>query len=278
MSNNGDLTPQGHYIQANGLEIYYEEYGTGAPLLLLHGGTLTSHSWQAHATQFAQQHRVIAPDSRGHGRTKNPSNELSYRLMADDMAALIQALDLNKPAICGFSDGAQIVLELGMHYPTLPQSLVVAGAFFKFSEEYCSTLKEWGLEAAGIVDFDKVEKNLAGLLAGWKTNHAPLGGPDYWRTLIHQISTMWWTPLDYTAQDFQQITVPTLVLLGDRDTLIPVEQAVEMYRFIPDAELAILPGATHGATVYGTSGVNQIFMNIVLDFFLRHNVQSTAGQ
>lgn len=274
MSTDGNFTPQGHYIQANGLEIYYEEYGTGAPLLLFHGGTITSRSWQAHAPLFAQQYRVIAPDSRGHGRTKNPSGELSYRLMADDMAALIQALELDKPSICGFSDGAQIALELGMHYPTLPQSLVVAGAFFKFSEEYCSTIKGWGLEAAGKVDFAKAEKSFAGLLEIWQTDHAALGGSDYWRTLIHQISTMWWTPLDYTAQDFQQLTAPTLVLLGDRDETIPVEQAVEMYRLIPNAELAILPQSTHGGSVSGTSGVNPIFMNIVLDFFSRHNAQN----
>ena len=120
-------SPLGHHVQANGLEIYYEEYGGGEPLLLLHGGTLSSRSWQAHAPAFAQHFRVIAPDSRGHGRTRNPTDELSYRLMADDLAAFVQALGLNKPLLCGFSDGAQIAMEFGMHYPDLAKALV-AGA------------------------------------------------------------------------------------------------------------------------------------------------------
>jgi pimeloyl-ACP methyl ester carboxylesterase len=88
------------------------------------------------------------------------------------------------------------------------------------------------------------------------------------------MSTMFWTPLEYTAVEFQKITAPTLILLGDRDEFIPVEEAVEMYRFIPNAELAILLNATHGATVWGTSGINPLFMSIVVDFLLRYRTQS----
>jgi pimeloyl-ACP methyl ester carboxylesterase len=76
---------------------------------------------------------------------------------------------------------------------------------------------------------------------------------------------MWWTPLDYTAEDFEKITKPTLILLGDRDGIIELEQAVEMYQLIPSAELAILPNATH------FSAGSELTMNIVLDFLLRHS-------
>ena len=266
--------PQSHSVAANGLEIYYDEYGSGAPLLLLHGGTLTAHSWQDHAPLFAQHFRVIAPDSRGHGRTHNPTGELSYRLMADDLAAFVQALHLEQPFICGFSDGGQIALEFGMHYPGLAKGLVVCGAFYTFSEGYRAVLHEWGIEGPGQVDFAKVEQNMAGLVEGWKTEHAPLGRPDYWRTLLQSISKMWWTPLDYTTVDFQKITAATQILLGDRDSLIPVEQAVDMYRLIPNAELAILPKADHGGTVYGASGPNPFFVSTVLDFLLRHSAQT----
>jgi pimeloyl-ACP methyl ester carboxylesterase len=129
-------TPHGHYIQANGLDIYYEEYGQGKPLLLIHAGTLTAQSWQPYLAAFAEHYRVITPDSRGHGRTANPLGTMSYRLFADDMAALVQALALQKPLICGYSDGGQVALEIGMHYPDLPQALLVGGAWFKFSEAY----------------------------------------------------------------------------------------------------------------------------------------------
>jgi|GEM_PF-6672440 len=77
---------------------------------------------------------------------------------------------------------------------------------------------------------------------------------------------MWWTPLDYSAKDFQKITVPTLILMGDRGGMIELEQAVEMYQLIQNAELAILPNATHMSTP--TEG--KLFTDIVLDFLLRH--------
>jgi pimeloyl-ACP methyl ester carboxylesterase len=278
MSTEGNATSQGQYAQANGLEIYYEEYGSGEPLLLPHGGTLTAHSWQAHAPLFAQHFRVIAPDSRGHGRTRNPSGELSYRLMADDMAAFVQALGLNKSLLCGYSDGGQIALEFGMHYPDLAKALVVCGAWYKFSEGYCNGLKGWGLEGPGVVDMVKLQTNMAGAVEFWQTEHAPLGGPDAWQTLLRSIATMWWTPLNYTATDFEKITSPTLILLGDRDEFIPVEEAVEMYRFIPQAELAILPNANHGETVSGSSGVNPLFLNTVLDFLLRQYAQNAQPE
>lgn len=262
----------GHYVQANGLEIYYEEVGAGAPLLL-HGGTLTSSSWRAHGLAFAQHYRVIMPDSRGHGRTKNPTGALSYRLMADDMVAFVQALGLDKPLICGFSDGGQIALEVGMRYPALAKALVVIGASYKISEQARNTVRGWGIAGPGVVDLEQVQKTLPGAVKQWQTEHAPLGGPDAWQTLLCQISTLWWTPLAYTEQELQQITAPTLIMVGDRDEFMPAEEAAETYRFIPQAELAILPHTTHGGAVSGASGVNPLFMDIVSDFFLRYNTQ-----
>lgn len=276
MTTDANSTQQGHYVEANGLKIYYEEYGTGEPLLLIHGATLTAQSWQAHAAAFAQHFRVVVPDSRGHGRTKNPQAALSYRLMADDLAALVQALGLHQPLICGFSDGGQIALELGMHYPNLAKALVVVGAWYTFSEQYRNGITAWGITGPGVVELDQMQKNMPDLIDFWRTAHAPLGGPDYWQTLLQSISTLFWTPLAYTADDFRKITTATLLLLGDRDEFIPVEEAMAMFRLLPQAELAILSNATHGATVSGPSGVNPLFMSIVLDFLLRHKAQSES--
>ena len=113
------LSRQAQYAQVNGLKMYYEESGSGQPLILLHGGTVTSKMWEAHIPIFARYFRVIAPDSRGHGRTNNPAGELSYRSMADDVVALIHTLDLDRPLICGYSDGGHFALEVGMRYPDL---------------------------------------------------------------------------------------------------------------------------------------------------------------
>src|SRR5918998_344841 len=109
------MATAGTYIEANGLRVYYEVYGEGEPLLLIHGGTATSRSWASHLPAFTEHFQVFAPDSRGHGRTDNPTGELSYRVMADDVAAL----GLQRPLVLGYSDGGRIALELGMRYPGL---------------------------------------------------------------------------------------------------------------------------------------------------------------
>ncbi len=127
------------------LDISYQEHGLGKPLLLIHSGTDSADSWQSYLPAFAEHYRVIAPDSRGHGRTNNPARTMSYRLFADDMAALVQTLGLYKPLIFGYSDGGQVALELGMRYPDLPQALVVGAAWFRFSEAYRAWVRELAL-------------------------------------------------------------------------------------------------------------------------------------
>jgi pimeloyl-ACP methyl ester carboxylesterase len=272
---NINSTQQGHYVSANGLDMYYEEYGSGEPLILLHGGTVTSQMWQPHIPLFSQHFRVIAPDSRGHGRTNNPTGELSYRMMADDVAAFIQVLDLKKPPIFGFSDGGQIALEIGMRYANLTKVLVVGAAWYKFSEVYQNWLKAMGFEGPGKLNIEQLQKDAP---EDWiellKTEHSRADDPDYWQTLLKQISTMWWTPLDYGVEDFQKITEPTLILMGDRDGTIPLEEAVEMYQLIPNAELAILPNATH-MTALAQDG---LFLKVVLDFLFRHCGQEDKNE
>jgi pimeloyl-ACP methyl ester carboxylesterase len=266
-----DTSPSqnGQYVKANGLNMYYEEYGSGEPLILIHGGLAIGSVFEPQIPVFSKQFRVIAPDSRGHGKTDNPSGEFSYRLMAEDMAALIRALGLQRPLICGWSDGGQIALELGMHYPDLIQCLVVGAAWYRFSQSYQTLLKAMGFESAGVVNIEKMKQAMpqfTDMLRAW---HSPVHGPDHWETLVTHISTMWWTPLNYTAEDFQKIKIPMLILIGDRDQMIPVEEAAEMYRFIQGAELAIVPNADHSLPRIRP----ELFSTIVADFLLRHNTQ-----
>ena len=92
-------------IEANGAALYYEEHGDGAPLILIHGGLLSSSQWEPVVPEIADGFRVITPNSRGHGRSTNPPEELSYALIADDVAALIAALAPQGPVVGGWSDG-----------------------------------------------------------------------------------------------------------------------------------------------------------------------------
>jgi pimeloyl-ACP methyl ester carboxylesterase len=269
--NENTPTLPGKFIKANGLNIYYEEYGSGEPLVLLHGGLSSSAGVTPLVPALSKYFRVIAPDTRGHGKTDNPSGKFSYKLLADDLAEFIQRLGLHQPLICGWSDGGQTALELGMHYPKLSKGLVVGAAWFKFSENYQKSLQFLGMEAPGRVSYEKTEKAIPQLIEVWRRIHQP--GPDYWKELLKQISVMWWTPLDYQAADFERIVIPTLILVGDRDPIIPVEEAVEMYRLIPHSELAIAANANHGFP----SADPDTFTALVLRFLLGHTETKTAG-
>ena len=120
---------QSNHVWCNGLRIHYEDHGAGAPVVLLHGGLVTGHlMWSNHVPALARNHRVLVPDSRGHGRTDNPEGRLAYDLMADDCAAFIEALGLDRPAVVGYSDGAQTALELGIRHPTASRAWCSAGS------------------------------------------------------------------------------------------------------------------------------------------------------
>jgi pimeloyl-ACP methyl ester carboxylesterase len=147
------MAPTGTYIEANGLRVYYEVYSEGEPLLLIHGGTATSESWASHLPAFTKHFQVFTPDSRGHGRTDNPTGELGYRVMANDVAASVGALGLQKPLVMGYSDGGQVALELGMRYPGLAKALVLGGAQFRFSEAYLEAVQA----LLGITDGEEVD-------------------------------------------------------------------------------------------------------------------------
>src|SRR5918992_54799 len=260
------MTPAGTYIEANGLRIYYEAYGEGEPLLLIHGGTATCRSWASHLPAFTEHFRVFAPDSRAHGRTDNPAGELEYRAMADDVAALIDALGLHRPLVLGYSDGGQIALELGMRYPGLARALVLGGTQFRFSEAYLEAARALlGITDGEDVDIGKLERDQPDFVNYLREAHGHAYGPEYWKAYVRQISSLWLTPLHYTYEDLAAVTDPVLILVGDRDGACTAE-APELFRLLNDAELAVAPGSDH-SFIEAKAG---LFDALTLDFLLRH--------
>jgi pimeloyl-ACP methyl ester carboxylesterase len=255
----------GKYVSANGLNIHYAEQGSGHPLILLHGGTANLESWEAQLPIFTPHFRVITPDTRGHGKTVNPADGLDYHPLAEDVAAFAGALKLEKPLFFGYSDGGQIALEVGVHFPDIPGALVLGGTLYKFSQPYFDVLKGWGFDAPGVANVERIESAEPEWAEYLKTAHPRADDPDYWRKFMKQISTLWWTPPKYTDDDLKKIKAPTLILVGDRDHGIELEQTMAMYRNIPQCELAMMPNADHGSTVSNFS------MPIVLDFLKRHS-------
>src|ERR671935_1734485 len=119
---------RGHSIEMNGATLYYEERGTGTPVVLIHGGLVSSAMWEPVLPQLGGDFRVITPDSRGHGRSTIEGGGLSYPQIADDVAALISKLGLVRPVVGGYSDGGQVVLEFGARHPDVAGGRVVGGA------------------------------------------------------------------------------------------------------------------------------------------------------
>jgi len=256
----------GTHIEANGIRVYYEAYGEGEPLLLLHGGTATSRSWSSHLPAFIEHFRVFAPDSRGHGRTDNPAAELGYCAMADDVAALIKALGLQRPLVLGYSDGGQISLELGMRYPGLARALVLGGTQFRFSEAYLEAARVLlGITEGEEPDPERLEREQPDFVAYLREAHAHVYGPEYWKTYVKQMAALWLTPLRYTSEDLAAVTDPVLILVGDRDGAC-TEEAPELLRLLSNAELAVAPGTDHGF-IETKAG---LFDALALDFLVRH--------
>ena len=192
--------------------------------------------------------------------------DLSYQIMADDLAALILALDLKKPFIFGYSDGGQIALDLGIRYPALPRALVLGGVWYRFSKEYQGALQNAGYEGPGQVNFDIIGKNAPPDWIDRMRLAHPHPDLNYYRTLLESISTMWWTPLNYSLEDFEGILSPTLIIMGEDDEMIPLEEALKMVELIPQAELGLIPRTTHNE-VLKEGG---LFLKLVLDFFFRY--------
>jgi len=276
MTTDAQAAPIGQTVKANGLDIYYEEVGTGAPLIMLHGGTATGSSWRPHLAALTPHFRVLMPDSRAHERTNNPSGALSYSGMADDWAAFVQALGLAKPFFFGYSDGGQTALEIGMRHPSLAGALVIGGATYQFSKLYYETVNGFSFITNGAVDLAKMERLEPEWVAMLKADHAQPNDPDKWQRLLTQITPLWLTPLAYTLADLRTISAPSLILVGDRDEGTPVEQAVDMYRTIPNVDLAILPHADHGSAGWLGSGPNPLFTAVVAAFLLRVQAAGNA--
>lgn len=268
MPANDRSSQHGHYVQLNDINMYYEEYGNGEPLLLLHGGTQTASSWEAYIPTLSQHFRVFALDSRGQGRTNNPKGELNYRMMSNDVAAFIHSLELKKPCIFGYSDGAQTALEIGMRYSDVAQALVLCSVgYTRSSEAYRNVKHSWGIDASGAVNFDQLRAAWGeAALEHLRESHTSEDNPERWKSVFQLLAKMWLTPVKYTSEDFRKVGVPVLLLLGDRDPLFPVEENIEMYRMLPSAELAVLPNSGHDLP----SAEVELCTQIILAFIQRH--------
>lgn len=255
---------RGAYADAGGLQVWYTDHGQGPPLILVHGGLATGEMWDERmVADLAREHRVLVPDSRAHGRTGNPAGTLGYDQMADDVAAFAAALGLERPLVVGYSDGAQVALELGLRHPGLARAMVIGGVVTRPGAAYLRMVSELGFPRRGAVDVEEVQRAMGAFFDTIRTAHHHARGDDGLRAYLTQISELWHSVPDYTDEQLASIATPSLVIAGDRDHP-SLDDALRLYRLLPHGELAVVPNADHGAAE------KPLFWELVKDFLSRH--------
>ena len=218
------------YVELGEVRTWYDEHGEGEPLVLLHPGGADARAWAPNLDAFAAHFHVFTPERRGHGRTPDVEGPITYALMAQDTIAFLERVVGGPARIVGCSAGASVALQVAVRRPDLvPGVVVVSGVFHR----------DGWIPSAIDPDAGPIE-----ILERGYAEQSPDGGDHY--PVVHaKLTRMNWEEPTLTASDLGRATSRTLVMLGDDDE-VTLEHAIAMYRGLPEAELAVVPGTSHG--------------------------------
>jgi pimeloyl-ACP methyl ester carboxylesterase len=221
------------YIEHDGAQIWYASYGSGPPAILLHGGLGNSGNWGYQVPALLRSgYRAVVIDSRGHGRSTRDARPFTYELMAADVLAVMDALQLKRAGLVGWSDGAVIALILAGQAPAR-----AAGVFFFACNMDPSGTKEF--------EFTPI---IGRCLSRHKQDYRQLSAtPGKFDEFSEAVGLMQQTQPNYSAHDLAQIRVPVAIVQSEHDEFIKPEHAEYLARSIPGAEYLALPGVSHFA-------------------------------
>ncbi len=227
--------PSTHSGQAriNGISIHYAVYGQGSPVILLHGGLANSDYWGNQIQALAPHHTVIVMDSRGHGRSTRDSRPYGYDLMADDVIALMDTLQVPRADFVGWSDGAILGLDLAIRHPDRVSKV------FAFAANSVPSGVKPGV--AKNPDFAAFIRRAGQEYAAYSAT------PREYNDFVKQISKMWATQPNWTEAQLKAVTSPVLIVDGDHDEAIKRQHTEYIAATIPGARLLILPNTSHFA-------------------------------
>jgi pimeloyl-ACP methyl ester carboxylesterase len=243
---------QGQYTEVNGINLYYETHGTGRPLVLLHGGLGSGEMFGPVVPALAEHYQVILPDLQGHGRTADIDRPIDVRFMGDDIAALIDHLELDSPDVVGYSLGGGVALRTALQHPDKVRRLVAFSAAIRRSATYPEILEQQGQVGADAAEFMKETPM-------WELYQRVAPRPEDFPRLLDKIGKAMAVDFDFT-EEVRGLQVPTLIGAADAD-MAPPSHFVETFKLLDGGlrdggwmgegrprgghALAIVPGTTH---------------------------------
>jgi pimeloyl-ACP methyl ester carboxylesterase len=263
-----DTKGAGQYAEVNGINLYFETHGTGRPLILLHGGLGSGEMFGPNLPVLANHHEVIAVDLQGHGRTADIDRPIDIRLMADDIAALIDHLGLDRPDVVGYSLGGGVAFFTAVRYPEKVGRLVMASAHIRRDAIPVEMLAQQEQVNAAAAEFLKDTP-----MYQLYMQVAP--HPEDFPRLLDKIGESMAKDFDFT-EEVRSLQVPTMIVAADAD-MAPPSHYVEMFKLLDGGlrdggwmgegrpkgghALAILPGLTH----YNVA-ISPLFVAVTLAF------------
>ena len=242
----------GQYADVNGINLYYETHGSGRPLILLHGGLGSGEMFGPILPALTANHQVIAPDLQGHGRTADVDRPLSIETMADDIAALIKHLGLEKPDVMGYSLGGGVALVTALRHPEVVGRLIVVSAHIRRNAIYPELFAQQAQVGPDAVEFMKDTPM-------YQLYQRVAPRPEDFGRLLGKIGDSMAKDFDFT-EEVRGLKVPTLIVAADAD-MAPPSHYVEFFALLDGGQrdggwmaegrpkgghaLAILPGLTH---------------------------------
>jgi pimeloyl-ACP methyl ester carboxylesterase len=258
----------GQYADVNGINLFYETHGTGRPLILLHGGLMSGEMFGPILPTLVEHHQVIVPDVQGHGRTADIDRPIDARLMAGDIAALIDHLGLDRPDVVGYSLGGGVAFHLAVAYPEKLRRLVAASANMSRDAIYPEMLEQQLQVGAAAAEFMKDTPM-------YQEYQRVAPRPEDFPRLLDKIGASMAKDFDF-SDEVRGLQVPTLIVAADAD-MAPPSHYVEVFKLLDGGvrdggwmgegrpkgghALAILPGLTH----YNL-GVSPLFAAVTLNF------------
>jgi pimeloyl-ACP methyl ester carboxylesterase len=245
----------GKYISISDTKIYYEEYGTGEPLLLFHGGFGSIHDFQKVIPKLAEHFRVIALDSPGHGRSEQ-ADTLSFDLMSDYFSHSIDLFKLDSVNIIGYSDGGITALLLAAKRPDKVKKIIASGVNSRMDG-----VKPEVLEYLSAVSPDFIEAYQKEWLKEYQSKSPE---KDNWKKYVTDMTVMYSDSIIITNDILAKIKAKVLLVYGDRD-VIKLEHGIELYQTIGGSRFCVLPDTPHEVFMEKPELINNIGIEFLTD-------------